>query len=324
MQRSLLDSADAYPRAGARENRLTEIFAAVLRTTPELVRWLVRRGFALETDEDLAWCTAGSYAVDTQFTLGDGSERPDMRIWCPDADRPKLFIEDKIDAAFTRAQKDGYRSIMSPDRVIAIVPARRSGESPLAKAARQCRDRNGRDPGARRYFGRRLLCSSDGHRTSRRDRRPGDSCVARPRPERHAIASADAHRHGMRSVPTGGSAPPLARPPGQPLRVNSHHAVPCSENAARDRRDVGAEVRADGVGRAVTVGCMRGPAGPRAQNAEVGADGVARTQAVESVCQPGLEKHKPASAVAGILWGRPDNCGSRNPPVATVVRRAGG
>ena len=51
--RSLLYAADRYPRRGAQENRLTEIFAEVLRTSPRLSRWLAAIAFEVEAiDED--------------------------------------------------------------------------------------------------------------------------------------------------------------------------------------------------------------------------------------------------------------------------------
>lgn len=104
--RSLLYAADRYPRRGAQENRLTEIFAEVLRTSPRLSRWLAAIAFEVEAiDED------ARMDVTTQFQLAGGAERPDIRVTLeggPHRTPRTFYIEDKLDALFTAAQQSGY------------------------------------------------------------------------------------------------------------------------------------------------------------------------------------------------------------------------
>lgn len=124
LRRSLLDSADVYPRASAPENRLTEIFAEVLRTAPDLVSWLASQAFA-PTDEHTTsrWCQDASYEVVTQFSIRDRGERPHMRIRFTGVNRPKgdvFYIENKLDARPTAAQGNDYAGAEGP--VIVILP----------------------------------------------------------------------------------------------------------------------------------------------------------------------------------------------------------
>jgi hypothetical protein len=125
MRRSLLDSADSYPPS-APENRLTEIFAEVVRTSPDLLRWLVCKAFGNEVERDDARALSiyGSYKVETQFSLRGGSERPDMQIslQAGTATGHDLFyIENKFGAAATAAQLNDYPATgMRP--VIVILP----------------------------------------------------------------------------------------------------------------------------------------------------------------------------------------------------------
>jgi hypothetical protein len=128
VHQSLLDAADSYPPAGASENRLTEIVAAVLRTSPQLTSWLLRQAFHPESPESQA--VSGQYDVSTQFILPSTAERPDMRIKRPS--QPSLFVENKLDALYTAAQKNQYRSaVPGSDRIVAIVKKDRAHESPF-------------------------------------------------------------------------------------------------------------------------------------------------------------------------------------------------
>jgi hypothetical protein len=114
-RRLLLDAADVYPVASAPENRLTEILAEVLRTSPQLLRWLAARAFpATGAEIDIATrCIYGNYKVDTQFSLGNGRERPDIQVWFlsgPAPEKHRFFVENKLDAGPTDAQNRGYQA----------------------------------------------------------------------------------------------------------------------------------------------------------------------------------------------------------------------
>jgi hypothetical protein len=117
--RSLLAAADAYPLSGAPENRLTEIFAEVLRSSPGLVDWLFREG-TRQLGSQWPVGEISDYDVSTQVGLSGGAQRPDLEIRPSDARWPSLFVESKLYAPFTTAQLSGY-----PKRTIGIVPADR-------------------------------------------------------------------------------------------------------------------------------------------------------------------------------------------------------
>ena len=125
LRRSLLDSADSYPPS-APENRLTEIFAEVLRTSPDLLCWLVCKAFKSEVDGDDAKALSvySKYQVDTQFSLSGGAERPDMQISLQAGtatSRDLFYIENKFGAAATAAQANDYPATGTRP-VIVIVP----------------------------------------------------------------------------------------------------------------------------------------------------------------------------------------------------------
>ena len=112
-RRLLLDAADAYPRASAPENRLTEILAEVLRTSPQLLTFLASRAFPADEAEIKNQCVGGRYEVETQFSLGAGRERPDLRVRflsTHGGHDHRFYIENKLGAAPTPAQLDGYRT----------------------------------------------------------------------------------------------------------------------------------------------------------------------------------------------------------------------
>jgi hypothetical protein len=123
--RSLLYAADRYPRRGAQENRLTEIFAEVLRTSPRLARSVAGVAFKDIGGISDELCLA---EVTTQFQLAGGAERPDIRVTFDDGPRGMqrvFYIEDKLYAGLTEAQKGGYTA---------------TGEAPIVLIAPEHRD----------------------------------------------------------------------------------------------------------------------------------------------------------------------------------------
>jgi hypothetical protein len=123
-RKTLLEAADSYPLWGAPENRLTEIFGEVLRTSPQLTAWLIRHRIP-----DLADLVSNSkpYDVKTQFILDGGSERPDMQIDVDGIGR-YVYVENKLGAELTPAQRGGYAAVRDSHVLMAIVPARRVSE----------------------------------------------------------------------------------------------------------------------------------------------------------------------------------------------------
>jgi len=121
-RKTLLEAADSYPQWGVPENRLTEIFAEVLRTSPQLTAWLIRHRIP-----ELADLNGKPYDVKTQFILDGGSERPDMQIDIDGVGR-YIYVENKLDAELTHAQANGYAAVRDPHVLLAIVPAGRVSE----------------------------------------------------------------------------------------------------------------------------------------------------------------------------------------------------
>lgn len=119
--RSLLSAADSYPLAGAGENRLTEIFAEVLRSAPLLVGWLVGEAEHLLAGTPSPLPVEG-YEVTTQITFNRGSQRPDLQI-IPRGPSESIYFEIKLGADFTLAQRTTY-----PHRTVGIVPRERREE----------------------------------------------------------------------------------------------------------------------------------------------------------------------------------------------------
>ncbi len=126
-EHSLLDAADSYRPGSERENRLTEIFASVLRAAPRLVGWLSEQAFGVNAEAAQDWASSG-YSVRTQRGLSSG--RPDMEIEFHDPARPPtrlFFCENKIDAPPTPLQTAGYCGIESRIPILFISP---TGERP--------------------------------------------------------------------------------------------------------------------------------------------------------------------------------------------------
>jgi len=110
----VLEAVDSRVLDG--EDRLTEIFAAVLRGAPELLETVLQRvrresvgRFELEAPPLPA---AHACIVRTQFML-DGGGRPDMVIEWADADRRrrKMIFEHKITAPLTLHEKTRYPTV---------------------------------------------------------------------------------------------------------------------------------------------------------------------------------------------------------------------
>ncbi len=127
-RRPILDAADSYRRDSEPENRLTEILAEVLRSSPQLVARLAMRAFDEDEDEARTWVDDGNYQVSTQARV-KGGERPDLQVEFTGAKQPRgrLFCENKIRADWTPAQLKGYPSIKPPNVVVFISP---DGECP--------------------------------------------------------------------------------------------------------------------------------------------------------------------------------------------------
>lgn len=122
--RSLLSAADRYPRRGAPENRLTEIFAEVLRTSPRLCAWLAQIAFP-----ELTAPAATTATVSTQFQLAGGTQRPDIRVVLGDGHT--FYVEDKIDAESTAAQVAGYSA--THDAPVVVVARQQRADLPHFK-----------------------------------------------------------------------------------------------------------------------------------------------------------------------------------------------
>lgn len=108
--------ADSYPLLGAPENRLTEIFAEVLRSVPALGEWLVAEG-ARRLGDDRPPPVSDRYDVTSQVSFYGGAIRPDLEITPAGHPTHKMFVENKLTAAWTMAQHGGY-----PERTVGIVP----------------------------------------------------------------------------------------------------------------------------------------------------------------------------------------------------------
>ncbi len=121
-ERSLLGAADSRRRESEPEDRLTEILAEVLRTSPLLTSWLVKKAFE-DADEDVA--VRCEYEVDAQVSLTGGG-RPDVEIRFP-AGGPegRLFCESKIRAGWTEWQRRGYPAAPWPARFLVLSPGRK-------------------------------------------------------------------------------------------------------------------------------------------------------------------------------------------------------
>jgi hypothetical protein len=119
---SLLEALDRYPSFGQDENRLTELFAAILGHDRELVAWLAHKAWGASEETARAWADGG-YRVSTQ-TMISGTERPDLRVMFLGHDRPdgngRLFCEHKLTATQTIGQLAGYPGLRTSDRVMAI------------------------------------------------------------------------------------------------------------------------------------------------------------------------------------------------------------
>jgi hypothetical protein len=121
---SLVEAVDRYPRDGADENRLTELFATVVRSDRRLLSWLAGKawGVAAPTNE---W-VAGGYQVKTQVTISPTS-RPDLEVEFLGTSRPpgdgRLFCEHKLNAAEAEPQRLGYPDLRSSDKLVGIKSA---------------------------------------------------------------------------------------------------------------------------------------------------------------------------------------------------------
>ena len=121
---SIVEAVDRYPRDGADENRLTELFATLLRSDHEMVAWLTEKAWG---NSELAreWI-AGGYHVTTQATISVTS-RPDLEIRFLGITQPpgngRLFCEHKLNAAETAPQRLGYPDLRDADRLIGIKSA---------------------------------------------------------------------------------------------------------------------------------------------------------------------------------------------------------
>lgn len=124
-RRGLLEAADAYRHDSEPENRLTEIFAEVLETAPELARWIAARAFDADDRTAESWTADDGYVVRTQSRFDTG-EQPDMRVEFVGPDQPPgaLFIENKIHAGWTRWQELGYPSVQG--KVLVVSPKGRT------------------------------------------------------------------------------------------------------------------------------------------------------------------------------------------------------
>lgn len=111
---TLLEAFDRYP-FGRREDRVTEVFAAVLRLVPDLTSW-----FLEATHMPPA---AGGVKVETQNVRG-GAGRPDMVLDYFDLenDSRRLLSEHKLSADPTSYQLDAYPE-WSRDKLALVAPA---------------------------------------------------------------------------------------------------------------------------------------------------------------------------------------------------------
>lgn len=112
---TILDALDRVPHV-RREDRLTEVFAYVLRTVPELACWLVLRVGTIPAPrtKTITVCTQGSLS---------GSGRPDLLLEYVAADgrQVRLLSELKITAGLTSYQETGYAG-WDKDAVVLIAP----------------------------------------------------------------------------------------------------------------------------------------------------------------------------------------------------------
>ena len=124
--RSLLSAADSRRRDSEPEDRLTEILAVVLTSSPNLAGWLVQRAFpGMTSDDALSCCSYGSYEVVTQVGLVGGG-RPDMEFRFAQGCEPGggLYCENKIHARWTRWQSEGYPAVKR-GRIVFLSPTGR-------------------------------------------------------------------------------------------------------------------------------------------------------------------------------------------------------
>jgi hypothetical protein len=119
--RLLLEAADRRERHG--EDRLTEIFATVLRGEPRLMAWLAGEAFRDPALASVVW-EQRHYAVSTQVWLSPKA-RPDMLVEVGHpAARGRVICEHKSDAAvpLTDAERVEYARHAGDQPLIAIVP----------------------------------------------------------------------------------------------------------------------------------------------------------------------------------------------------------
>lgn len=114
--RTILEALDRFPY-DRREDRLTEVFAYVLRTVPELTHWLIG---CVDTLADP--CRSEPAEIFTQGAIV-GSGRPDLRVEYKDrgGEQRVLLSEHKINSPLTPFQRAGYPG-WERDALILIVP----------------------------------------------------------------------------------------------------------------------------------------------------------------------------------------------------------
>src|SRR4051812_2951841 len=117
-RRWLTDALERLPRSQG-EDRLTEVFAATLESSPRLAAWFVRQALTAHAPASL---DVGAYIVSTQVVVGNG--RPDMAITVQDAAGAtrRILSEHKIKAVDTPAQREQYASRRESDALVAVVP----------------------------------------------------------------------------------------------------------------------------------------------------------------------------------------------------------
>ena len=122
---TVVEALSRYPRS-RREDQLTELFALVLQTVPELSNWFVGQAVASGREPQLLPRGDRSLGVFTQASA-PASGRPDMIIDYFDRNgRPRRILsEHKIDADFTDIQHTAYERWKSPDALVLVAPVAR-------------------------------------------------------------------------------------------------------------------------------------------------------------------------------------------------------
>jgi len=157
--RLLIDALERYPPSRP-EDRLTEVFAALLAAVPDLAHRFTAKAFIAATGEQI---DARDIHVLTQQPLSRQA-RPDMTISLTDQynERRRLVCEHKISAAPTPAQLKEYVDRRPDDELIIIAPAAYDEFAGLPALTWQevamLVDRVGRDSGGR-YWRERALAA---------------------------------------------------------------------------------------------------------------------------------------------------------------------